>query len=580
MITIRTSHMRTLLMALLMAVIIAGTYRCAHPGMPVGGEKDIIPPVPLKEDPPNYQTNFTGTGFSVTFDEFIQLKDPAKEIFISPPMIRRPEFKLKGKSLIVQLNEDLRENTTYTIYFGNAITDLNEGNPLRGYEYVFSTGPVIDSLTISGKVVNAFDLTNVADILVMVYFDNNDTLPFDSLPLKVPPLSASKTSSDGSFRINNLDDGRYMLIALEDQNNNFYYDLPNERIGFNDSLVSPYYLESYKVPAGEQDSLESILETMEPLPVLLHEIRLFEQPDSVQRILSKNVTARMSIHYAFRFPVDSLRLVPLNFEDTTGWKTEEFNATRDTLLLWLRPGLPDTLRILLETGGVVSDTGRFILRDEAAGPFQRRRTEEANRLAVNTNAPLLLDLNTPLKLIFNAPVAQYDWSVVTLTEDSIPIPLDISFVDPVVRHAEVSAQWEENKPYTLILPDSCVRDIFNRTNALTEFKFKTRSKDDYGKLIMNYTLPENGGQFIFQLLGQKEAVIQSDILDRSGEITYSYLKPGKYMIKVIYDLNHNGRWDTGNYMRKVQPEKVRYCPLELSIRSNWEVLEEWSLDDQ
>jgi len=183
--------------------------QCGHPVMPTGGPQDITPPMVEQAVPANYSPNFDAEKIYISFDEFISLKNPRNEIFISPPMDEFPEFKVKGKKLIASITEELKPNTTYTLFFGNAIVDITEGNPKSNFEYVFSTGDVIDSLSVSGAVLQAFDLQPVENVLVMLYYDNNDTIVLDSLPLYVRPFYASKTNEFGEFRINNLKEGPY-----------------------------------------------------------------------------------------------------------------------------------------------------------------------------------------------------------------------------------------------------------------------------------------------------------------------------------------------------------------------------------
>jgi len=548
---------------------------CAHPVLPTGGLKDIVPPEALAATPENYSTGFSSSRAVLTFDEYIQLKEPSKEIFISPPIKLRPDFKVKGKSLVIEFQEPLRENATYTIYFGNAIVDLTEGNPLRNFEYVFSTGPVIDSLSVSGKVYQAFDLKPAADVLAMVYLDNNDTLPFDSLPLRVPPVNVSRASKEGEFHINNLPAGQYKLFILEDLNNNFYHDLAAERIGFIKETIMPAEKKVGRniTEPGDTTLLpDSLLVIEESLKVYL-----FEGPDSVQRLLGKHLTGREKITYVFRMPLDTAEISLVNFPDTIPWHVRELNSGKDSLTLWLRREIPDTLSIRLETGGLPADTSRFVLREESS-PGPRRKASGQDRLTVNSTSVPQKDLNRDFILVFSAPLTRFSTEKLVLAtpEDTLSPPTE--FLDLLHRKVRVDHAWKPGMNYVLTIPDSCAWSIGEKTNQRRELVFSTKSMEDYGVLVMNYIFPEGGGQYIVQLVGDKETVLRSDLLPVPGKITYDYIRPGKYKIKAIADVNHNGRWDTGNYRLQRLPEPVYYFPLEIAVRANWELQEEWTLE--
>ncbi|PLX12197.1 MAG: hypothetical protein C0598_06485, partial [Marinilabiliales bacterium] len=217
-------------------------FSCAHPVSPGGGAKDKDAPNILGTSPENGSANFTKDKFTIEFDEFVELKDPQNQILISPPLRENPTYKIKGKSLQVKFNEELKENTTYSIYFGDAIVDITENNPRSNYTYIFSTGPFTDSLSLQGVVKDAFSLKPVEGCFVMLYKDDNDTITHDSMPLLVRPYYLSKTDENGRYRFSGLGDDDYLLFALMDMNGSLSFDLPNEQIGFIDSLLHPVYI--------------------------------------------------------------------------------------------------------------------------------------------------------------------------------------------------------------------------------------------------------------------------------------------------------------------------------------------------
>lgn len=566
---------------LLVLFLIPGIFliRCARPGSPTGGPEDITPPEVRSAVPPDRSVSFDAKKITISFNEFIQLKDPAKEIFISPPMRTRPEFKTQGKNITVEFKEELKANSTYTINFGNSIIDYSANNPLINFEYVFSTGDHIDSLSISGKVINAFNDQPEVDIIAMVYTDENDTIPLDSLPLKIPPRSASKTTKDGSFRINNLAQGQYKLVALQDLNNNYIFDLPNERFAFLDSLITiaPPETTIDTVDSTYNDTIVS--PAFQIVPGESFTLYLFEEMDSTQRLLSKKLVGSSLLQYIFRMPVDSVEISLVNFQpDRPDWYIPEFNKTKDTLNFWLRSGLPDTIRVRVSAGDSLVDTTRFFPGRTTPDRPGKRREAAKEGLKVNSSAFAgSFDLNKKFILFFASPIQYFDPGKLTLYTPADTLVPVFSFTDSLQRKGELSYNWLEKEAYKILIEDSAFCDLSGLCNDSITFVFKVRALEDYGILLMDITLHEKSGQYIIQLLDEKENVIQEKTLTSSGLYRFEYLKPGNYKLKAIFDANSNGKWDTGKYKKNLLPERVEYDTLPLSIRANWDLQEEWKL---
>jgi len=553
--------------------------RCARPGSPTGGPKDTTPPEVRSAVPPNRTINFEARKITISFNEFIQLKDPAKEIFITPPMRTRPEFKTTGKNIVVEFNEELKSNSTYTINFGNSIIDFTESNPLTNYEYVFSTGDHIDSLSIRGKVINAFTGKPEADIIAMVYTDENDTIPLDSLPLKVPPRSASKTTKDGSFSINNLSQGHYKLVALQDFNNNYFFDLPNERFAFLDSLV-PASLPERNLTAADSTENDTIVPRFfQIVPEKSLTLRLFEQVDLNQKLLSKKLFGSNLLQYIYRRTVDSVEISLVNFQPARpDWYIPEFNKTRDTLNFWLRSGLPDTIRVRISAGDSLVDTTRFfpgrVLTDR---PGKRKEVVKGGLKVISSAFAGSLDLNKNFSLFFSCPIQYFDTTkLILFTPTDTLVPM-FSFTDSIQRKGEVSYNWLEKEVYRILVIDSAFCDLSGSYNDSIFFGFKLKSIEDYGTLMLDITIPNRPGQYIIQLMDEKEFILQQKTMTSSGKLRFEYLKPGNYKVKAIFDANSNGKWDTGDYRKNKLPEVVEYYTLPLSIRANWDLQEEWKL---
>jgi uncharacterized protein (DUF2141 family) len=550
---------------------------CAHQGSLSGGPKDTEPPQSVEADPPDRTTRFQAKRIIITFNEFIQLKDPGKEIFMSPPMKAKPEFKAHGKDLIIEFKEDLKENTTYTINFGNSVADFTETNPYPNFEYVFSTGDVIDSLWVSGKVLNAFNHKPEPDIIAMVYTDDNDSLPLDSLPIKVRPKSASRTDKDGKFRINNLPPGQYKLIALQDYNNNFYYDLPNERIAFLDSLVTLAPPVADTIAEIEGDTMAAT-----PAPKILstdaaYTLYIFEQTISTQKLLGKKLVGTNRLQYSYRMPLDTFAVSLQDSNSITpDWFIPEYSKNRDTVDLWLKSGLPDTIYVVTYAGDSITDTSRFNLTAPARPARQKKDEVQHLKFKSNTLAGAF-DINQELKLTFNSPLLSTDSTKILLKSSVDSLSPSLTYGDPVPRTVIIHHTWNQEESYRIIFDDSAFMDQKGLFNDSTMIGLNVRSVEDYGVLILSVTVPELPGQFIIQLLDQNENILREQFISKSGLLRFEFLLPANYKLKAIHDVNGNKRWNPGNYRAGLLPETVQYYPGDISIRANWDLQEDWKL---
>ena len=559
----------------LVAVALAILARCAHPVAPTGGPQDKTPPTVIATAPPNYSVNFREKKIEIAFDEFIQLKDQAKEVFSSPPMATAPVLTVRGKSLIVQIKEELRDSMTYVISFGSAIVDITESNPLKGFTYVFSTGDVIDSLVIAGQILNASDLKPVENVLFTVYSPFQDTLDPDSMFLKVAPLSATRTRADGSFQLTNLPGGQYLVYGLEDLNNNYYYDLATERIAFLDSLVRPEYI------APQTDTLDSLntgrLRIIPPgganHPLTLY---LFQEVDSTQRMLSSSISSEGIMQFVFRLPATDLDIMPLNFPGEEDWMISEFSRARDTLTLWPRNMERDTFRLALNLADTLQDTVTLIRKDKDAGRSQRQRqsTERPLEVSLNTTAGYLAP-GRDLLMMLREPLVSHDLSGLQIytTEDTLYPEARIA--DSIGRRVTILQEWEGGQTYTLYLPDSTLQGLSGAFNDSIRKQIRIKPIEDFGSMNMNYVLSPEGYPCVAELLNEKEAVIRRDTLTGTTLVQYLYLDPGNYRLKVVIDKNGNGRWDTGDLQYKILPERVIFYDKQITVRPNWELQEEW-----
>ncbi len=594
---------------------------CAKVGSPSGGPSDKVPPRVVSSKPVNYKKNFRGERLEITFDEFVTIKNLNGELIVSPPLKERPTMRLRGKTFILNLNNKLRDSITYTFNFGNAITDFREGNILLNYEFVISTGDILDSLTVTGKLLQAEDLQPAKDPVLVMLYDNLN----DSAPLQEIPVYLGKTGKQGNFTINNIKTGTYRIFALQDANRNMIYDLPDESIAFFDSafifdpavtdfsediIIDTSHISEYVDSTMFSDTLMTkfVVDTItgdtikipQKLSYALHvNLALFNEMTTIQYITDKDRVAREKIFLAFnRPPFDSVSIKPLNFEEKPQTLLKEISAGYDTIVIWIADTSIAALDTLfLEVAYSVYDSLHHLVRKtdtlnlryreakpEATGRRARKAQEEAPpkeylNIKLNITPNGNMDLNKKLTMEAPRPVFEFDSSRVHLFKwvDTIEVPESIHLLPDSARIRKFAFQknWEEGVKYHLYIDPGAFTDIYGLSNDTIDLSFTTRYLDHYGKIIVN--LDNNQTTFLLQLLDDKNNVIASRSVTDGTKVEYEYLQPGNYRIKAIQDLNQNGQWDTGNYLEKKQPERVFFHPDKIDLRSNWDVDITWDI---
>jgi uncharacterized protein (DUF2141 family) len=547
---------------------------------PEGGPKDLTPPSVSGCDPPNYSTHFKGKSIRVDFDEFINAETSGDKILVSPPLNEPADYRLRGKSLVVAFEDTLLPGTTYTIDFGNTISDISEGNKLNGFKYAFSTGVVLDSLTLTGKVNDAFTTQAAKGVLVMLYVTDNDTIPPDSLPVLVKPRYVTRTQEDGSFAFTNLAPNSYKIIALNDKTGDMLFNTQGELIAFSDSLVTPWYEKPAVADTAASDSTRidtAALVAADAHPVTL---RIFEPKDSLQSLDKSTLFKDRMAILIFRYPPQNLRLVPLNADSLSEWSIIEPGVFGDTLTLWFFNNVPDTVMIKVSAEKMKNDTIDLPVKyREVPRKGKKAVTEGPKRLEIseNTRGGLLNYFRGPLILTASYPLTTINLSAIRLIDGKDTLKPVAAVMDSVRRKIMVRNNWAEGKPYQLLLPDSSLFSCNGLTNDTLRVRFKTSEARFYGNLKIDLALPEATGDVIVQLLTENEKVLEERVVNKSGRISFNYLLPAKYKLKAIVDQNFNHRWDTGDYFRNIQPEQVIYFPRTLELRANWDVEETWQL---
>lgn len=580
-----TKLKNTFILILLSAVI----WQCANPVSPAGGPKDIAPPVVQGSEPPNFSLGFDKKKITLTFDEYVTLKNPNQQIIISPPLDENPEYKLRGKSLIIDLQAPLEPNTTYSFFFGNAIVDLAESNPLTNYLYVLSTGTQIDSLAIGGEVISAFNLQPQEEVFVMLYPTTNDTVPLDSLPYLVRPLYVAKTSPKGIFQLRYLRNEPYKIFAIRDVNNNYLFDQPNEEIAFLDSLILPEAITPLRTDTIAIDSLLASVIDKDSLYVKqaynhYYHMMMFLEVDSTQRLLDEVVELPAKFLLPFKFPAKDPRYSVVSQEVPDDWNIEEINKNRDSIMVWVRDLELDSLHLKVADGDSVLDTILIEFKEKTLGIGKKRNKDKedeivAERIKLKGNDKARsMDLGRPFRISFENPIEKYDFSQVQFVagEDTVT---GAAFLpeDSIQRNFYLDYELAENTRYSFIIPDSSIYDIYGLTTDTVRLAFMTKEYRAYGNLFLNINLESGDYPYIVQLMNAKEVVLRSMYVESSSQLKFELLKPGKFLIKAIQDSRTNRQWDTGEYKAKKQPESVFYFPAEIEVRANWDISESWSL---
>lgn len=549
-------------MTMLLAIVTILLGACAKVAAPVGGPRDTMPPKIVKEVPANQSVNFHEKQIRITMDEFFTLNNPNDNVMVSPPFVHPIDFSINGKTLTMKIKDTLRENTTYNIVFSNCIQDFNENNKLNFYQYSFSSGSYIDSFMIDGKVQNAFTLESEDNFLVMLYREDNDSLPLNTLPTYV-----TRTQKDGTFHFRNISEGDYTIFALKDINSNYFYDLPNEVIAFNDTRIQAY-------PPEVKDSIGNILnKDSTRAPLLLHS---FVITDPVPKLLHyDNPEAGM-----YRFPFStSVGDLQSTFTANPVEYFQKWSANRDTLTWYLKSLDFDTIPILFTRGEQIDTVLLKPYKAKQTTGGRGTRAQEAPRLKVSFSKeghccePMMMHFSYPVKPVDSFPVflsfQRQGVADTVVSRFSIP--------DSFIAELPIPLDLENKKSYTLMIPDSMFFGYNNLTNDTIRLSFTSKSEKEYGNIQINYRLTGEEYPVIVQLWRGK-SIVQQHILQTDSTIVYPHLEPDGYHIRAILDINGNGRWDSGDYPLKRQPEPIIPFAHDIHVRAFWDVEEDFKID--
>ena len=594
----------------LVSVIIA-MYACASMGTPDGGPEDYDPPKFVRSTPEPNAINYNKKKVTIEFDEFIKLEKASEKVIISPPQAEAPEVRASGKKVIVQFQDSIKQDITYTIDFGDAIVDNNANNPLGQFAFAFSTGNTVDTMAVSGTVLNAENLEPIKGIQVGLHKNLNDSafvkLPFDRI---------SRTDSRGRFTIRGVAPGKYRIYALMDGNQNFFFDSKTEQIAWSDSLIVPSM-----EPAVRQDTVWNPLDTAKidtiktinytrflPDNIML---RAFKEENDFQYLQKSErpKTNQFSIYFSAKnkelpavkgldFDEQKLIVEANSRKDSLlYWITDTVLCERDTLTLQLDYWATDTLKQLVPK----TDTLRFVnkiprerrlaMREEEMKKKEKERKKRARKgdtlsvetkfLSVNVDAPSSLDLNRNITVSFDEPITSIDTAAIHMTHKVDTVWQDIPFLfvtDTVApRRYEILADWKPGDEYRLNIDSLAFQGVYGLRTDKVEKNLKVKTLEDYGTLYLNIT--GAGPHAIVQLLNSSDAVIRQQPVTDKGTCDFYFLQPStKYYIRLFNDSNNNGKWDTGSYEQKLQAEEVYYFPKVWEMKANFEFEENWDIN--
>jgi|APTNR8051073442_1049403.scaffolds.fasta_scaffold00582_15 hypothetical protein len=514
---------------------------CANVIAPVGGPKDEAPPVVVAEgSTPNFQTRFQRQRILLTFDEWIQITEVAKQVVVSPPLEHPFEITLKGRTLRFDFDERevLRDSATYTINFGEAVKDLTERNPAKDLRFVFSTGDQIDSLSLQGTIVDAVSGEPVDGALFMLY----DNLA-DSVVRTQKPFYFGRTNKEGRFRIENIKAGTFKGLALVDSDFNYLFNFKTERIGFTDSLIT--------IPADTAAAL-TIRLFAEEIPLQIKDSELKGYGSA--KVVFNRLPGGLNLRY-----------------DPPGAVVHKIEVA-DSIRLWYRPDDSTALRtIYLEADSTFSDT--LYLNPATKEAFLKTaKLRDAD--ARSAGSLLKVNPGKEFRIQFNHPLATIDTARLAVYEDTTRtrIPAQIRISESAPHELLIGWPWKEGKRYEMELLPNAVRDWYGLANDSLMKKWIVEPVKSFGNIKLAIEGLDPALNYVAELLFQENNVVEKLLIENveTYQRSFTLLPPGNYSLRIVTDMNQNGRWDAGLYDTKRQPEPIFKTKLE-PLRANWDL---------
>lgn len=603
--------MKNILNIIVFLVITLVVHSCASPGSPTGGLKDETPPVMVESTPAEHALGYDKQDLKIEFDEIVVLKDLTTHFLVSPPTEQKPQVKAYGNDLIIEFEDTLQSNTTYTLYFGDAVVDNNEGNPISDFTFSFSTGYELDTMRLQGYVLDAQTLDPVSETLVGIYSNFSDTAFVSSVPLRI-----AKTDEKGWFSVQNVKPGKYMVRSLNDMDNNFRFNQPGEMIAFNTEVYETSFEHMTLLDSVFTDSLTEEKEHILVFKELRERDTVVYYPDNIllmafiedhplQLLQEKKREDEKRLDFIFASKVTEdpiLRLLDDSINDS--WCMPEYSEDSLTVSYWVKDSsmfMLDTITVLFEY--VKTDTLEqyFWQRDTLDMRFKRKQKSERQQRKEEKQEekkeekkkvePLSLEQtpsgNVPYfsDITFTSPhpIASIDQSAIKLFEvinDSTFKALKYDFIqdESLARSYHLEYKWNEDKEYQLTIDSASIYDIYGLTNDSIAQRISILGEDKYSTIIIN--IDNMRDDAMVQLLSASQEVQETQFVSvEEGEAVFFYLKPNKYYVSLFYDTNKNGKWDTGDYSEGIQAEELYFFHKVIEAKAYYEMEEDWDLDE-
>ncbi|MDD2345644.1 MAG: Ig-like domain-containing protein [Bacteroidales bacterium] len=529
-----------------------GVWSCAQILAPTGGPRDTEPPKLLGTSPAQKSTHVTQNEFILDFNEFFSLQNPNNNVLVSPPLNQSIEFKTRGKSLIINIKDTLKSNTTYSINFANCIRDITENNTIKTLTYVFSTDSFIDSNSIKGKVINAKTLLPEKEVSVVLYKSDIDTLPTTEKPYYL-----TKTNETGEFEFDYLAEGSYAIYALLDKNNNMISDIASEAFAFHKQMIESKPIANI----SENDIIN---------------LNLFIHADTVQRINRSFSSTKGVQTLALKNPYQQIEFTILNENIKKERFYFEFNSIKDTVQIYDLEMSVDT--ILLKVSDLnFSDTLKFITQQEPPRRGGKRSVETTNQVRgylIDGEHPFL-----PTFIEFSYPVKEVlkeDFFYIKDEVDTLSGKIFIN--DSLPKRVMLSFEKMAKSKYAISIPDSSIITYNGLVNDSINQLITVKNEADYGhftaKINYHQTVP-----VLVQLMDEQGKIFEETTIFKSEDLQYINKLPKTYRMAFVFDINNNGKWDTGNYFTKNQPEPKYFFEKPFTVKANWEIEESINLDE-
>lgn len=598
--------------------LLLAIYSCASIGNPDGGPYDETPPQVVSCLPAEKAINVNRKKASILFNEYIKLQNASEKVVVSPPQKEMANIRADGKQIKIDLYDDLLPNTTYTIDFSDAIEDNNEGNPMGHYTYSFSTGNEIDTMEVSGIVLNAEDLEPIKGILVGLY--PADTTFHDSLFTTTPFKRVSRTNSSGRFTIKGVRHGEYRIFALKDADGDIIFSQKSEVIAFDTTIIRTSSKPDVRMDTIWRDSTHYDSIRVVPYTHYLPDdviLMAFLEEGQEQHLLKTERLDPDHFRLYFTAPSDSLpHIKGLNFDEKclvvepslhndtiTYWVSDTiYSYQQDTLSMALTYLETDTLGQLtprtdtLELAPKVTQAQRRKEKQKQIDEWEKEREKKLKKAKkplqheenpfINTYMDITirpsgsLDPNQNIRVMSKVPYQKVDTTALHfyIKQDSNWIDIPFLFMpnDESIREYILYAEWEPKKQYKFKADSAAFTNILGHVSKPIEQEFRVRGMEEYGAIFINAKIPDTE-DLIIQLLNRSGKVVMEQKADEKKRVEFYYLKPSDYYVRCYIDLNRNGKWDTGEYASLKQAEEMFYFPKPLTLKAQWDIEQEWDV---